>query len=53
LDLTEQLALVSDKNREYGRRNMALEKRLAECEVLLQEKDRDREEATVARNTYK
>ena len=45
LDLTEQLAEASDKARDLGRKNMALERRLAEVESILIEKDREREEA--------
>ena len=35
LDSVEQIAQLSDKNRDLQRRNTALEKRLEECESLL------------------
>ena len=53
LDSVEQLAQLSDKNRDLQRRNIALEKRLEECESLLDQKDKagddeEKEDANVA-----
>jgi regulator of replication initiation timing len=45
LDTVEQIAQLSDKNRDLQRRNNALERRLEECESILDQKDKEKEEA--------
>jgi hypothetical protein len=39
------MAQLSDKNRDLQRRNTALENRLEECESLLDQKDKEKDEA--------
>jgi len=53
MDMAEQLAEISDKNRELGRQKIAFERRLDEVEQILSEKDNKLEEAEMARNIYK